>query len=88
MFSEDEKIKIIEFQRYLTEGEQILFLHFKNEDETEQRSSVPFYHKKSDIEIEKRLEESVNMLPQLIEQIYKMGLNQERIEFRYKEQSI
>jgi hypothetical protein len=79
---------IIEFQKYLAEGEQMLFLHLKDDDGSEQRSSIPFYHKQSEIAIEKRLEESIIILPQLFEQVYKMGLNQEKIEFKYKEFSI
>jgi hypothetical protein len=66
----------------------MLFIHLKNDDGSEQRTSIPFYHRKAEIDIEKKLEESINILPQLFEQIYTMGLNKEKIEFQYKEYSI
>jgi hypothetical protein len=79
---------IIDFKKYMAIDEQMLFIHFQNDDGSEQRTSIPFYHKKDEIAIEKKLEESINILPQLFEQVYNMGLNKEKVEFKYKEYSV
>ena len=65
---------------YHENDETMLVVHLQD-DSNKDILVLPFYHKKEDIEKEKRLEDSITLLPKLLEDLYNAGLKQDKIEF-------